>query len=156
MSVKRRTKLDMKWMKEDVTEYLSRSNNNPHKAFDLFIKEHLERQSLLPHYIKGIKDFINVSATYQAELDKQQAEKEHRQNIKANKEQIVQTLNTMSANDFKPLYMEYKDKVSNSDKLNLVTIYTMIHQQDFRGFDETLLNTILNNNINLTNVEATA
>ena len=38
----RRNKNDMELMKNECVCYLLQTNNNPHKAYDLFVKDYLE------------------------------------------------------------------------------------------------------------------
>ena len=44
-----------------VYEYLNKTGNNPHKAYDEYIKYHLLSGERLPEDIKGLKDFITAS-----------------------------------------------------------------------------------------------
>ena len=59
--VRRRDKHDMEQMRDTVNSYLLLNNNNPHAAYNEYIKNHLLSGKLLPHYVNGLKDFIAVS-----------------------------------------------------------------------------------------------
>jgi hypothetical protein len=53
-----------------VYEYLNKTGNNPHKAYDEYIKYHLLSGKSLPEDIKGIKDFITASKPEQTKQRK--------------------------------------------------------------------------------------
>ena len=48
-------------MNQIVYEFLSKTNNNPHKAYDEYIKYHLISGISLPRDVKGLQDFIKAS-----------------------------------------------------------------------------------------------
>jgi hypothetical protein len=48
-------------MNNIVYEYLNKTGNNPHKAYDEYIKYHLLSGKPMPEDITGIKDFIKAS-----------------------------------------------------------------------------------------------
>ena len=56
-----------------INEFLEKTNNDPHKAWDEYIKYHLMSGNSFPEDIKGIKDFIKASVPEQ---------KKRRSNIK--------------------------------------------------------------------------
>lgn len=71
----RRTKREIELMKNECTYYLLQTKLDPHKAYDLYIKEYLENGLQLEYYIKGIKDFINVSQELAVKLKHKEAMK---------------------------------------------------------------------------------
>lgn len=78
--MKRRNKDNMEQMKDLVSYYLTFSNNDPHKAYDEYIKEHLLSGKQLPYFIKGLEDFIKVAK--QKEVEKQIKEEKEMQQIR--------------------------------------------------------------------------
>lgn len=146
---KRRTKLEMVQMENRVTHWLLNNDNNPHKAWDSFIKYHLESKSIIPHYIKGIEDFNKVSKMLNDEIKQNKAEQQLKQTKINSVEQVKEKLFTMSKEDFKPIYHAYKDIVSESHKLNLVNIYMMIAHNDYESITDSEINTLIYNDIEL-------
>ena len=59
--MKRRSKEDMDNMRNLVEYYLIINNNDPHKAYNCYIKEYLLNGNKLPYYINGLNDFNKVS-----------------------------------------------------------------------------------------------
>lgn len=57
----RRTKEELEEMQRIVQTYLLVNGNNPHKAFDALVKEHLLGAKKIPDYIKGMSDFVKES-----------------------------------------------------------------------------------------------
>lgn len=68
----RRTKEGKTQMEFLVKSYLLRANNDPHEAYNEFIKCHLMSSRRLPDYIKGLKDFVDVAKAveYQAFVER--------------------------------------------------------------------------------------
>ncbi|MGG2091269.1 hypothetical protein AB1283_00700 [Bacillus sp. S13(2024)] len=125
---KKRTKTEMNWMREDVASYLIRVNNDPHKAWDLYIIENLGK--LREYYIKGIKDFILVSKELEVERKREEAERKSKLEAKQNREKIISELKSLTRNDVKILWKENKDKVTQNEKLILVDIVNIIASGD--------------------------
>lgn len=122
----RRTKRDMESMQLECRYYLLQSNNDPHKAYDNFIKYHLENKIILPYYIKGIKDFIKVSQQVAIELNRKEQMKQSDRERTEEKEEIINYILNLSKDDIKAIYKQYKDKVSHSDKLVIHDVYFTI------------------------------
>jgi hypothetical protein len=128
----RRTKREMELMKGDVTYYLLQTNNEPHKAYDLFIKEHLESGEWLPYYIKGNKDFIQVSQELAVELNRKDQMKKADKEKYESKQTIIKFIMDTTVQEMKEIYKQYKDKVSQSDKLVLHEVYSMKFQNEYK------------------------
>jgi hypothetical protein len=116
----RRNKNDMRLMENECTYYLLQTGNNPHKAYDLFIKEHLESNQTFPYYVKGMKDFLKVSQDLAIKLNQKEQMKKADQNRVEQKEIIIKFIMDLSATETYKLYKEYKDKVTQSEKLVLL------------------------------------
>jgi hypothetical protein len=79
-------------MNSMVYEYLNKTNNNPHKAYDEYIKYHLLSGKQLPEDIKGIKDFITASKPTITKIKKQTYKKQIITEYKMDLKQIVEML----------------------------------------------------------------
>jgi hypothetical protein len=132
MKMTRRTKRDMELMKDDCIYYLLQTKNDPHKAYDLFIKEHLESKQMIPYYIKGIKDFNKVSEELAVKLNQKEQMKKADQQRYEDKQTIINFIISLTDKETYKLYKEYKDKIVNSDKLVLVDVYNMKAAEDFQ------------------------
>lgn len=122
----KRRKTEMKWIKEDVTPFLLRNDNNPHKSWDEYIKNNLMGEKLTPYYIKGLKDFINVSKEIEIENlleNKKRFEKEEYINLK---NQIIKAIKNIKSKDAHKIWNEYKTICSQREKLILSDLCSMI------------------------------
>jgi uncharacterized protein YeaO (DUF488 family) len=129
--MKRRTKLEMKWMKEDITEWLLKTSNDPHAAWDEYCKHLVMNNHLRSHYITGKQDFVKVSKELETELKQQQEIKQQKEIIKQNKENAINEIKQLTVNQAKTLWKEYKDKVTPNEKLTLVDLVTQISANEF-------------------------
>jgi hypothetical protein len=143
----KRNKLAMQWMREDVTEYLQRTNNDPHKAWDLFIKEHLEANKPLPNWIKGKKDFVKVANELQTEIERQQREKEFKQQQKTQKESILQELKQLNIEQIKALWKNHKEQCTTNEKIILSDIVNFVYLGEWNSIDDKHINLILKYNM---------
>ena len=75
----KRSKEQLEQAKEIIIGYLQESNNNPHEAYDNYIKYYLASGSTFPECIQGIKDFIKYSKpeTEQVKTKKQYNRKQN-------------------------------------------------------------------------------
>lgn len=144
--MKRRTKLEMEMMREEVTSYLNRTDNNAHQAHELMIKEKLEAGHLIGYWIRGIKDFEKVAKEIQDNNDKFEKEYNKQQSIKAmkeaSKEEALQFINSFNKNNIMSLYKSVKNSVSNNDKLNLIYIVSCISHDEQIELNESEINTL--------------
>lgn len=128
----RRTKQEMEQMRLDVRYYLYQTNNNPHAAFDLMIKEHLHSGQSMPFYIKSIKDFIKVSQELALELGRKEQMAKRDKELAMAKESVISYIMNLSKEDIKSIYRNHKDSVTHSQKLVLHDVYMMIHSDDMQ------------------------
>ncbi len=131
MMTKRRTKIEMILMRREVENWLLKNNNDPHKAWDAYIKYHLENNMLLDYYIKGIKDFHMVSVELANKMEKERIEKEYKETIKRNKESFIDKLKRLTKEEAAQLWRLNKDNLNNDDKITLVEIVNMIMSQEY-------------------------
>ena len=129
--MKKRTKLEMKWMKEDVSEWLEKTNNDPHTAWDEYCKHLVMNNHLRSHWIKGKEDFIKVSKEFNAEIKRQQEIKQQKEISKQNKQIIIDFIMNLNFEEMKAIWNEYKNNVSQSDKLVIQEIYLMKYDNCF-------------------------
>lgn len=139
----RRNKNDMRLMKNEVTYYLLQTKNNPHAAHELMIKEYLESHTSIPYYVKGVKDFINVSQELAIQLNQKEQMTKQNQQRQEQKQNIINFILNLTVEDIKSIYKAYKDKVAHSEKLNLVNVYTAIYNNEFseKDIDQSIINT---------------
>lgn len=131
----RRTKREMELMNGDVRYYLLQTNNDYHKAHELMIKEYLESHQPIPYYIKGVKDFIKVSQELALELNRKEQMAKRDKEQYDRKQEIINYIMSLSTNEMKAIYKEYKDIVRNSDKLVLHMVYMAIYNNDLKEKD---------------------
>ncbi len=139
----RRTKKDMELMESEVRYYLLQTNNDPHAAHEKMIKEYLTSNQSIPYYIKGVKDFIKVSQQLAIELNrKEQMAKKDKERYEQ-KETIINYILSLSLEDIKTIYKQYKDNVTHSDKLNIVDVYNLIYSNDMQEkyINQSIINT---------------
>lgn len=128
MKRKRRTKIEIEWMKQEVMEYLLKTNNDPHKAWDLYIKHHLENNILMPHYIKGIKDFLLVAEEIKEENQKQVYEEKKKLELKDYQEQLSKITIEKYKNELYPIFKT----MSNKEKQSMVHLWSCVITRDFK------------------------
>jgi Cu/Ag efflux pump CusA len=128
----RRTKREMELMNHEAKCYLLQTNNDPHKAFELMVKECLEAHESIPYFMKDIKDFIKVSQELAVEWNRKEQMKKADKERFENKETIMNYILQLTKEDAYEIYKQYKDKVSHSDKLVLVDVYNMIAYEDMQ------------------------
>lgn len=136
---KRRTKMEMLWMKKEVKQWLIRNGNDPHKAWDDYVKYHLTNNLSMDYYIKGLKDFINVSADLADQMTKEKIKKEYKEKMEQKKERLINELKEMPKDAAVKLWKTNKNKLSNKDKITLVDIVNMVIAQDY-NIDQRHLN----------------
>lgn len=138
----RRTKREMEKMNNFCRLYLLSNKLDPHAAHEEMVKEHLTSGTMIPYYIKGVKDFIQVSQELAVELNrKEQMKKADKERFEA-KETIARFILKLTKEEVYSLYKEYKDKVSNSHKLVLIDVYHLKAAEDFKNeyIDQQMIN----------------
>jgi len=139
----RRTKMEMLWMKKEVRKWLIRHGNNPHKAWDAYVAHHLKNNLVMDYYIKGLKDFVNVSNELTGQMEKAKRKKEYRAKMQHRKARMINELKKLSKDDAVRLWKTNKDKFNSTDKLTLADIVSMIIAQDY-NIDQRHLNLLQN------------
>jgi len=148
----RRTKKDMQAMRNFVKLDLLANGNEPHKAHEAMIKEHLMEGKSIPHYIKGVKDYIQVSKELEGEINK----KKNIQESNNKREQIKNDILSLSVEEIKAIYKQYKNEVSHIHKINLTDLCMMVMHQDFTGFGNEHINVFTFNDIDINQFKKTA
>lgn len=138
----RRNKLQMKWMREDVTEYLLKTNNDPHAAWDLFIKRHLQAGISIPEWIKGKQDFVKVSK----ELEQIGFVKSEMEQKEAQRKQTMDTLKSMTEKEIKALW-RFRDQVTPNEKLTLVDLIHLAYAKDWQYIENQHLDLLIKYNM---------
>lgn len=139
---RRRTKLEMEKMRNLCTAYLLETKLDPHKAYELYIKEYLENGMELEYYIKGIKDFIKVSQELAAKLKYEKAMKKADKERHEKQQTIKDYILSLTKEEIRDIYKKYKNKVSHTEKLELVNLVNFIYYGDMQ---EKYINNIMLN-----------
>lgn len=127
----RRTKADMQKAANTCRLYLV-SDNNPHRAWDTYIKDHLEQNRPLPHYISGIKDFITASKLLEQDIQQIKTEKERSESQDQNNKSDLEFIKSL---DIKLVFKAYKE-AEGETKLELCNLVNMLHAKDFAGITQ--------------------
>jgi hypothetical protein len=138
----RRNKLQMKWMREEVTEYLLKTNNDPHAAWDLFVKRHLQAGIEIPEWIHGKKDFVKVSK----ELEQIGFIKSEIEQRETQRKQAMDALKSMTEKEIKALW-RFRDQVTPNEKLMLVDLIHLAYAKDWKYIENKHLDLIIKYNI---------
>lgn len=127
----RRTKTEMAQMREEVKQWLLRHDNNPHKAWDAYVAHHLKNNLIMDYYVKGLKDFVNVSNELTDQMAKAKRKKEYKNKMEENKKRLIHELKKLSKDDAVRLWKTNKNKFNSKDKLTLTDIVSMVIAQDY-------------------------
>ena len=134
----RRTKAELEAASRLIKLYLSDTDNNPHKAWDEYIKFYLVSGQQLPGYIKGIKDFIKVSKEYQKEYEyKQQLEQRKQENKNLEQDYIEKIKGLSKEGDYQKTkegdYQKTKEgysRATGNSKLALCSLMHYLHNKE--------------------------
>jgi len=133
---KRRTKQDMAKAANTCRLYLL-SDNNPHHAYDQYIKDHLLSGRSFPYYIQGIKDFITASKLLESDIMAIKAERERSKNQGNEKQTELEKIKSLS---IEQVLKAYKQAEGNQ-KLELCSLSMMVYRQDFVGLNQSEIRT---------------
>lgn len=136
---KRRTKMEMLWMKKEVRQWLIRNGNDPHKAWDAYVSHHLKNNLIMDYFIKGIKDFVNVSNELTEQMAKTKNKKDYRAKMKQKRERMINELKKITKDEAVKLWKTNKNKLNSKEKITLVDIVNMVIAQDY-NIDQRHLN----------------
>lgn len=127
----RRRKIDLEMMKDDITLYLLKNDNNPHEAWNNFIKDNLMNHSAMPYYIKGIKDFIKVSKDIESKSIIEEKERTDKQQYKILKDGVINSIQSVDKDYAKILWNDYRKVVNENEKITLFEIVSMILEKEY-------------------------
>ena len=117
----RRTKDDMLQMESDCRYWLTYHtiDLNPHTAYNEYIKYYLESGNRLPHYINGIKDFINISKKMKEEQIRKEQQEQRKQEMKEQQEDIINKILSLPVEQFITAYRQAKETGTEKHKMAL-------------------------------------
>ena len=132
--VRRRNNQDMEQMRDTVNSYLLLNNNNPHTAWNEYIKDHLLAGKIMPYYIKGLKDFITVSKDNKNNTYLQAVERiETKRNIDQEKQEIIDNITEDYYKDvILPVYKKLDEKKYQNTRMAIVGLWYAINQKDIK------------------------
>ncbi|STO12828.1 Uncharacterised protein [[Flavobacterium] thermophilum] len=139
----RRNKLQMKWMREEVTEYLLKTNNDPHAAWDLFIKRHLQAGIEIPEWIHGKKDFVKVSK----ELEQLGFVKNEMEQKEEQRKQAMNVLKQMSTKEARKLWSKFRNQLTKNEELILVDLINLIYANEWQYIENQHLDLLIKHNM---------
>jgi len=128
---KRRTKSDMQKAANTCRLFLL-ADNNPHTAYNQYIKEHLLSGQSFPYYIAGIKDFITASKVLESDILSIKAERERSESRENEKQTELEKIKSLS---IEQVLKAYKQAEGNQ-KLELCSLSMMVYRQDFTGITQ--------------------
>lgn len=131
MARNRRTKRELEQMENEITSYLLQNKLDPHKAHEAMIKEYLESHQPIPYYIKGVKDFIKVSQKLAVKLNRKEQMKKTDRERAEQQDEIKEYIMSISKEEAKKIYRQYKDKVTHQEKIILIDVYICKNGNDF-------------------------
>jgi len=128
---KRRYKQDMNNMRNVVDSYLLFNNNNPHAAYNQYIKDHLLSGKTLPYFINGIKDFVNVSRDKSNNTYLQTMKRiETKKNINQEKQELLNSLSEeYYIEKIMPAYKKLDVKKYQNTRMAIVGLWYAISQK---------------------------
>ena len=128
----RRTKKEMQQMESDVRYYLVYNSNDPHKAYDNFIKDYLLSGHSLPYYINGIKDFIKIASIVKAEQEQRAEQKTRQQEEQEQKKNIIEQIKAIPVENFITAYKQAKETGTEKHKMALCDMATLQNAGDLQ------------------------
>jgi len=131
---RRRDKHDMELMRDTVNSYLLINGNNPHAAYNGYIKDHLLSGKVLPYYVNGIKDFIAVSKDNKNNTYLQTMEQiETKRNINQEKQEL---LDSLTEEDYKskimPIFKKLDVKEYQNTRMAIVGLWYAIVEKSIQ------------------------
>ena len=133
--MKRRNKEEIQQMRELVNSYLLSNGNDPHKAYDDYIKYFLTNNIMLPYYVKGLEDFVNLSKDKKHnDLLLMQAVKEEKELEEARNENKIKFENlliNLTFEEVKKIWNNKKEVINSNEKQSLTYLYISKAQNEF-------------------------
>jgi len=135
----RRTKEQLNQASRLIKLYLSDTQNDPHNAWDEYIKFYLVSGQSLPTFINGIKDFIKVSKEYQKEFEYNLLLEQRKLDNKALEVDYAERIKLLTKEgDYEKVKKCYKEAESqkSNNKYPLCNLMVYLHSKFTKGIEE--------------------
>ena len=133
----RRTKAELEAASRLIKLYLADTNNDPHKAYNEYIKFYLVSSQQLPGYIKGLKDFVKVSKEYQKEYEYNQQVEQRKQDNKVLESDYAEKIKGLSKEgDYLKIKNAYNKAQANTGKHALCELMLLLHRKSLGNMEE--------------------
>jgi len=133
----RRTKQQLEAASRLIKLYLADTDNDPHNAYNEYIKFYLVSGQQLPGYIKGLKDFIKVSKEYQKEYEYKQQLEQRKQDNKILELDYAEKIKGLTKEED---YIKVKDAYSkaqvNTGKHALCELMLLLYRKSLGNIEE--------------------
>ena len=133
----RRTKVELEAVSRLIKLYLVDTDNDPHQAYNEYIKFYLLSNQQLPGYIKGLKDFIKVSKEYQKEYEYRQQLEQQKQDNKALELDYIEKIKGLTKEqDYIKVKDAYNKAHVNTGKHALCELMLLLHRKSLGNIEE--------------------
>jgi len=133
----RRTKVELEAVSRLIKLYLVDTDNDPHQAYNEYIKFYLLSNQQLPGYIKGLKDFIKVSKEYQKEYEYRQQLEQQKQDNKALELDYIEKIKGLTKEgDYSKIKNAYNKAQANTGKHDLCELMLLLHRKSLGNIEE--------------------
>ena len=133
----RRTKAELEAASRLIKLYLADTKNNPHNAYNEYIKFYLLSGQQLPGYIKGLKDFCKISKEYQKEYEYRQQLEQRKQDNKVLELDYIEKIKGLSKEqDYIKIKNVYNKAQANTGKHALCELMLLLHRKSLGNMEE--------------------
>jgi len=133
----RRTKQQLEAASRLIKLYLADTDNDPHNAYNEYIKFYLVSGQQLPGYIKGLKDFIKVSKDYQKEYEYIQQREQQKQDNKVLESDYAEKIKGLTKEgDYQKVKNAYNKAQVSTGKHALCELMLLLHRKSLGNIEE--------------------
>ena len=133
----RRTKQQLEAASRLIKLYLIDTDNDPHNAYNEYIKFYLVSGQKLPGYVKGLKDFIKISKEYQKEYEYIQQLEQRKQDNKVLESDYAEKIKGLSKEqDYIKIKNAYNKAHINTGKHALCELMLLLHRKSLGNIEE--------------------
>ena len=133
----RRTKQQFEAASRLIKLYLADTQNNPHQAYNEYIKFYLVSGQKLPGYVKGLKDFVKVSKEFQKEYEYNQQVEQRKQDNKNLELDYIEKIKGLSKEqDYIKVKDAYNKAQVNTGKHALCGLMLLLHRKSLGNMEE--------------------